>query len=335
MLVRKFMLSLIAASTFMLLACDNNGSKGDVKTENSQATRSQTPPATTATAQPEMVTVTHVKGEIAIPKHPQRVIVFDMAMLDILDALEVPILGVPQTSAALPDELAKYRGAPYINAGTLFEPNFEAINAAQPDLIIGGSRARDAYNELNAIAPTLDLSLDTQHFLASLEERVRLLAKIFDKVPQAEQLLDRLHQSIAVTSEQAKKSGTALVIMVVGNKMSTYGPGSRFGFIFDVLGFESATKAFQSTGTHGDAITNELLLQANPDWLFVIDRDRAIGNSQDFSVSQTTLDNELVHKTKAYQNQHVVFLDSPALYISGGVASYQRVIDDIHQELSK
>ncbi|MFV8112014.1 iron ABC transporter substrate-binding protein, partial [Enterobacter cloacae complex sp.6700816] len=76
---------------------------------------------------------------------------------------------------------------------------------------------------------------------------------------------------------KAPSAGKAMVILVSGGKISAYGPGSRFGFIFDVLGFEPAYVFTEDTGRHGNIVNSELLLKLNPDWLFVIDRDGAIG----------------------------------------------------------
>ena len=40
---------------------------------------------------------------------------------------------------------------------------------------------------------------------------------------------------------------------------SAYGPSSRFGFIYDVLGFEPAY-VFDSPGSHGNIVSAELLI---------------------------------------------------------------------------
>lgn len=63
-------------------------------------------------------------------------------------------------------------------------------------------------------------------------------------------------------------------------------------------------------------MTSEFILNANPDWLFVLDRDNAIGRTEGQSAQQV-LDNPLIHKTKAWQNDRIVYLDSASLYIAG------------------
>jgi iron complex transport system substrate-binding protein len=56
----------------------------------------------------------------------------------------------------------------------------------------------------------------------------------------------------------------------------------------------------------------EFLLKTNPDWLFVIDRDVAIG--QDGKTAQQLLDNPLVRATKAWRGKQVVYLNAANWY---------------------
>lgn len=280
----------------------------------------------------DTLTIEHSQGSSQVPLNPRKVVILNPTMLDIADALQVNVLGVPQTSSHLPPFLAKYRGKEYLNAGTLFEPDYEAISAAQPDVIIAGGRAHDAYQQLSAIAPTLALDIDPQHVTQSLTQRTQQLASLFGKQEQAKVLLDDFNNQIARIRQQSAGAGSAMVLMISGGKMSAYSAGSRFGFIFDALGFKPAA-VFQQTGNHGNVVTSEFILNANPDWLFVLDRDNAIGRAEGQSALQV-LDNPLIHKTRAWQQQHIVYLDSAALYIAGGLQSYRQLMDKVSATLS-
>ena len=67
-----------------------------------------------------------------------------------------------------------------------------------------------------------------------------------------------------------------LVILGSEGKVSAYGPNSRFGVIHDVFGYKAADEKIE-VSTHGQNITFEYILETNPDVLFVIDRDAAVG----------------------------------------------------------
>ena len=284
------------------------------------------------TASTSTLNVEHAQGTTAVPSSPQKVIVLNPATLDNVDALHIPVVGVPKNSAHLPAFLAKYQGEEYMNAGTLFEPDYEAISNAKPDLIIAGGRAHDAYDKLSAIAPTIALDVDPKQFTPSLIQRVQQLGEIFGKQAEAKALTDAFDAKIAALRERSQHAGKAMVVMVSGGKMSAYAPGSRFGFIFDTLGFQPAA-TFGQQGKHGNVVTSEFIMNVDPDWLFVLDRDSAIGRAEGQSAQQV-LDNALIHKTKAWQNKHIIYLDSASLYIAGGIQSYSRLMDSVSAALN-
>ncbi|PKH22323.1 iron ABC transporter substrate-binding protein [Enterobacterales bacterium CwR94] len=288
-------------------------------------------PVANAVAAGQTLNIVHAQGTTAVPKNPQRVVILNPAALDITDALGIVPIGVPKTSAHYPEHLAKYSGSQYFDAGTLFEPNYEALSNAKPNLIIAGARAHDAYNKLSEIAPTIAMDFDPHNFVASLSERTRQLGEIFGKDAQADRLIAAFTAQIAEVRKSAEHAGTAMMIMINGGKMSAHSPGSRFGFVYDVLGFTPAT-TFPETGKHGNAVSPEFVMQANPDWLFVLDRDNAIGRKESASAQQV-LDNALVRRTNAWKNQHIVYLNSGSLYIAGGIQSYSQLMTQIEQAL--
>lgn len=281
----------------------------------------------------ETVIIEHEQGTTTVPVDPQNVVVFNTATLDTMDALGIKITAVPQTSVHLPAFLKKYESSPYINAGGLFEPNYEMLSNLKPELIIAGGRANDAYDKLSEIAPTISLTVDNKDFINSMAQRTEQLGQIFNKQAEAKTLIDAFKQKIQVVKDKAQDQGTAMVIMINGGKMSAYGPGSRFGFIYDELGFKPAT-TFRDSGTHGNVVNAELLLSINPDWLFVLDRDSAIGNNEAQSAKQV-LDNSLMHKTKVWNNNKIVYLDSSAMYIAGGLQTYNQLLDQINLVLDQ
>ncbi|MCW1873462.1 ABC transporter substrate-binding protein [Erwinia sp. INIA-01] len=141
-------------------------------------------------------------------KNPQNVVVYDLAMLDILDVLGVKVSGLPlpKEKGSYPAYLSKYESDSYYNVGNPFKPDFEVLKQHKPDLIIGGSRAFESTDKLRAVAPTLDLTVDNAHLLSSLEDRTRTLGKLFDKQQQAEQALASFNKDIQKNAPAGGKS---------------------------------------------------------------------------------------------------------------------------------
>src|SRR5690606_38252236 len=271
------------------------------------------------------ITIKHAQGETTLPDTPKKVIVFDMASLDTLDALGVEVAGVPGGNK--PDSLKKYEGDEYLKVGTLFEPDFEAVNAAEPDLIIVGGRSAPKYADLSKIAPTIDMTSAPDDFLNNMKANVKTLASVFGKDEEAQARLAKLDESIAALKVKAANAGRVLTILTTGGRMSAHGKGGRFTIVYDDFGMTPAAEDLK-VGTHGQSISNEFILENNPDWLLVVDRDAAIG--QEGQAAEQVLNNELVTQANAWKNNHVVYLNAANWYIiGGGLNAVQANVDEL------
>lgn len=279
-------------------------------------------------AMAEDITVKHAQGETAVPVNPAKVASFDLATLDTLDVLGVEIAGLP--GANLPEYLSKYAADSYAKLGTLFEPDFEAVNALAPDLIIVAGRSAGQLPELAKLAPTIDLSNDWTRFADSIKENSRTLGQVFGKTAEIDAMIAALDEKIEATKALAADAGTGLVVLTNGAEVTAFGPGSRFGWIFDTLGVKHAVDSV-AAATHGDVVSFEFILETNPDWLFVVDRDAATGGA----ASAAILDNELVQQTNAWKNGHVVYIDPVRSYVvNGGLPAFTQLVDQVQTALA-
>ena len=277
-------------------------------------------------------TYKHARGEIEINEVPARVVVFDPAVIDNLTALGVSPIGVPGGNM-LP-HIAARLPADVEAVGTLFEPDYEAVAALEPDLIIVAGRAAPKYDDLAKIAPTMDLTVGREGFLDTARGNLEMLGRIFGKEAKAEELLAALTTETEGLKAAAPNAGRVLVMLTAGSRMSAHGAGSRFGILHDDYGLTAAATGLD-TGNHGQAISNEFIAETNPDWLFVIDRDAAIG-TKDAIGAKKLLDNDLVNKTKAAQAGQILFLDSGAWYVApAGITSLTEGARAIREAISK
>ncbi|GGE48697.1 iron ABC transporter substrate-binding protein [Agaricicola taiwanensis] len=266
-------------------------------------------------AQAAEIAVKHAQGETTLPDRPVKVVTFDYATLETLDAIGVEVAGVPGSNT--PGSLAKYADAKYAKVGTIFEPDYEAVNAAEPDLIIVAGRSANKYPQLAKIAPTIDLSVDPMNFVASARTNAETLGRIFGKEAEVAKVLSDMDAAISAVKAGAPSLGKGLILMTNGGKVIAFGPGSRFGWLHDDLGIAPVTQEIKTKGTHGQAVSFEFIQQQNPDVILVLDRDRAISRPEGGNASKT-LDNELVATTSAAKKEQIAYLDPVRLYIVGG-----------------
>ncbi|MGU9991577.1 siderophore ABC transporter substrate-binding protein [Bordetella avium] len=277
--------------------------------------------------------VKHAQGSTQVPDKPAKTVVMDLAVLDTLHTLGVDVAGVP-AATAWSEHLAQFADKRYVKVGSMFEPNYEAINQLAPQVIFVAGRSAPKYGDLSRLAPTVDLTVDAKDLVGSVERNARLVAAIYGREAQADDKIKQLKASIASVQERAAKAGTGLIILTTGGKMSAYGPGSRFGVLHDAFGVKAAAPDLKQSN-HGQAVSFEFISQLNPDWLFVIDRDAAIG--REGSSARQLLDNELMRSTKAWKNQHVVYLNAANWYSLGaaGLTALQQGADEVGAVLAK
>lgn len=275
------------------------------------------------------ITVTHAQGETTLPGVPEKVVSFDFAAIETLEAIGVDVAGLPGSN--LPAHLEKYASDDYAKVGSLFEPDYEALAALEPDLIIVAGRSSGAYEELAKIAPTVDLSNDWADFYGSIQANADIVGQLFDKEAEIDALKAETDAKVEAAKAAAADAGKGLIVLTSGAEVSAYGPGSRFGFIHDTLGVTPVIEDVEAA-THGDAISFEFILEANPDMLFVIDRDAATGSG----AAAAILDNELVAETTAWKNGDVVYIDPVRAYIvNGGLISFGIMADQVAEALSQ
>lgn len=282
--------------------------------------------ALTAGAVAQDVTITHPQGETTITGVPEKVFVIDWAAFDNLTALGVDVAGVPGSNA--PGYLADSIPAELVNVGSLFEPDFEAIAAEQPDLVIVAGRSAGTYPTVSEIAPTIDMSVSNiEGIVDGVKGNLATLGEIFDAEATADELIASLDAKVAEARDLAADEGTGLVIVTNAGNIGIYGPDSRVAWVYNELGVPSVFDEVDDRDHGGDAISFEYLLENNPDWLFVVDRDAGVGNE---GAARQLLDNELIHQTTFWQNDQIIFLDPQAAYITmHGYSGLMLMLDQI------
>lgn len=292
------------------------------KSAEAPAASGASAPAAQATG--EVLTVETARGPAQVPKNPQKVAVFDWGMLDTLNALGVKA-GAGTEDISLP--YLEKANQDRVKVGTLFEPDYEALNAFKPDLIVTGSRTAKAFGQLGAIAPTIEMTADTKNMRESAKQRIDAFAAIFGKEKEAQALKAKIDTAFKEAAEAAKGKGNGLVVLTNEGKVSAFGPNSRFGWIHKDVGVPAADPSVKEGG-HGQPASFEYIKKVNPDWLFVLDRNAAIGEGSPGKSAEVTLDNPLVRETNAWKKGQVVYL-LPSNYLAAGGA--QQLVDAANQ----
>ncbi|MEP0175900.1 MAG: siderophore ABC transporter substrate-binding protein [Paraglaciecola sp.] len=261
---------------------------------------------------------------------PKKVVSFDLGQIDTLDYLGVPVIGVPKLHTI--SYLAKFQADKYVNVGTMFEPDFEIVASLEPDLIMLGARTQSKIKMMQSIAPTFDSTVWGNDYLNQFYLITEKTAALVNQSQLAAKALEDIKQQVAMIKANAKKAGKVLFVMTTGGKITVFGPGSRFGWLYNELGFEAAGNE-NSLSHHGDPVSFEYLRKLNPDVLLVLDRDLAIG--KDTGMAKQLLDNNVIKTLKAYQNNKIIMLDGYAWYTVGtGISAMNKTLAQIQKAIA-
>ena len=276
---------------------------------------------------------------VEVPVDPGTVVVTDWSVIRTLSDLGIQVDAVPAPISGLPDDLQPYAGEDVPKVGDVFEPDYEAIEGMSPDVVIVGSRSGtpEVVAEFEKFATVVDLSVraeDPAEVIPETRERVEQLGQIFAVEEEATSLMDDLESQIAELETQISAAGdTAMVVQVSDGTVSAYGPGSRFGMVYENFGYVPTEAPLQEGGGHGDEISQEFFVQYDPDVLFVLDRAKAIGDDEQ-TPALDVLNNGLANTTTAVQDGRVVEVDGFAWYLATSApSSIQQMIDDVRASL--
>ena len=299
---------LAGAMAVSLAACGQAEEKSNTsKKAETEQTKEQTP---------ENVMIKSFNGNkeevnLEVPYDPERIAVLDMASLDILDNLGMGDRVVGSASTSL-EYLTDY--------------------VDNEEVFIGG-RLASSYDALSEIAPVVFLSTDSElGIVKSVTKNAETIASMFgleDEVSKKTEGFDERIKALKKTAE----GKTALVGMTTSGSFNLMGNDGRCSIVGREVGFENLTAA-ESTSTHGNEASFETVVEKNPDYIFVMDRDSAIG-ADGAQTAKEIVENELVMGTDAYKNGRIIYLEHPAVWYTaeGGITALNIMLSDLENAL--
>ena len=294
--------------------------------------------AALAEAAPETVTITSLNAErepveLDVPYDPQRIAILDMPSLDILDRLGLGDRVVGSATTTLEYLQAYVPGDTIANLGTIKEADLEAVMACEPDVIFIGGRLSASYDALSEIAPVVFLSTDTQiGVVESVRNNATTIASMFGLEAQVDELMAGFDARIEALAAFAEGKN-AIVGLCTSGSFNILGSDGRCSIISVEIGFDNLGDG-DVTATHGNESSFELVVELDPDYMFVLDRDAAIG-TDGAQLAREIVENELVMDTDVYRDGHIVYLANPTVWYTaeGGITALDIMLGDLEGAL--
>lgn len=313
----------------------NETTQSTTQTANAPATNETTEPTAPEETTPETVTVNCLNGaseeiQVEVPYDPQKIVTLDAASLDILSNLGVAdrVIGCTTPEAYLEGFVTEA-----VNVGTAKTFDVEAIMELQPDVIFMAGRGSDYYDTLVEIAPVVRLTVSGAVVEGTYTNAMKIAA-IFGKEAEMEAKLGEYDERIAAL-QAAAEGKTAIVGLCTSGNFNLLGNDGRCSIIGNELGFENiGVDAEVDTSAHGNEASFEFVVQAAPDYIFVLDRDKAT-NAEGAQLARDIMENELVMGTEAYQNGNLIIMENAGVWYKaeGGFTALGIMLTDLENAL--
>jgi iron complex transport system substrate-binding protein len=188
----------------------------------------------------------------------ERVVATTVAVTEIMDALEVDLVGVPTSSKTLPK---RYKGLPEV--GNPMSPDMEKVKSLKPSEVLSvttlGYELKPVFDGVGMKANFLDLTS-----LKNMQSSISDLGKKYGREKQAEAVVTKLDKKVASIQKEVKGKKEPTVLILLGVPGS-YLVATEHSYIGDLVKQLGGKNIVQGEQVEYLASNTEYLKKADPD----------------------------------------------------------------------
>ncbi|PGC67971.1 heme ABC transporter substrate-binding protein IsdE [Bacillus toyonensis] len=202
---------------------------------------------------PKKETAKQVKSE-----SKERIVATTVAVTEIMDALEVDLVGVPTSSKTLPK---RYKGLPEV--GNPMSPDMEKVKSLKPSEVLSVTtleyELKPVFDGVGMKANFLDLTS-----LKNMQNSISDLGKKYGREKQAEEVVTKLDKKVASIQKEVKGKKEPTVLTLLGVPGS-YLVATEHSYIGDLVKQLGGKNIVQGERVEYLASNTEYLKKADPD----------------------------------------------------------------------
>ncbi|BCB39616.1 ferrichrome-binding protein [Bacillus cereus] len=202
---------------------------------------------------PKKETAKQVKSE-----SKERIVATTVAVTEIMDALEVDLVGVPTSSKTLPK---RYKGLPEV--GNPMSPDMEKVKSLKPSEVLSVTtleyELKPVFDGVGMKANFVDLTS-----LKNMQNAISNLGKKYGREKQAEAVVTKLEKKVASIQKEVKGKKEPTVLILLGVPGS-YLVATEHSYIGDLVKQLGGKNIVQGEQVEYLASNTEYLKKADPD----------------------------------------------------------------------
>src|SRR5699024_165882 len=195
---------------------------------------------------------------VTAEEEEDRIVATTVALTEIMDKLELDLVGIPTSYKDLPERYAEAE-----EVGNPMEPDMEIIKSLQPTDVLSvttlQSDLEDAFEKADIPVTFIDLES-----VEGMYDAIRDLGEKYDRTEQAEQIVNRFEKKLSETEKkvEGKESPTVLILLGVPG---SYLVATENSYVGDLVKRAGGINAIQDEDREYIASNTENLQQSNPD----------------------------------------------------------------------
>ncbi|WP_434608562.1 heme ABC transporter substrate-binding protein IsdE [Bacillus paranthracis] len=202
---------------------------------------------------PKKETAKQVKSE-----SKERIVATTVAVTEIMDVLEVDLVGVPTSSKTLPK---RYKGLPEV--GNPMSPDMEKVKSLKPSEVLSVTtleyELKPVFDGVGMKANFVDLTS-----LKNMQNSISNLGKQYGREKQAEAVVTKLDKKVASIQKEVKGKKESTVLILLGVPGS-YLVATEHSYIGDLVKQLGGKNIVQGEQVEYLASNTEYLKKADPD----------------------------------------------------------------------
>ncbi|WP_310605592.1 heme ABC transporter substrate-binding protein IsdE [Anaerosporobacter sp.] len=284
------------------------------------------------TEKEEMVEVAETKEkdsevkESSKPVTEERVVASSVAVVQILDALGVPMIGVPTSSYELPESVADAA-----RIGSPMSPDMEVVASLEPTVVVSvdslSEDLKTQFETLNIDSEFVNLSsyVGLKESINSLGERFGVEEKSNELIASFEEREGNIKAAI-----EGKEAPSVLIIFGAG---SSFMVASEDSYVGDLVKIAGAENIITDAPSGFSPIDMEYLAEKNPDYILFMAHANPEESLEAFKQEFET--NQAWQNFDAVKNGNVVALETEYFGMSANlyaVDAMEKLVDILYEK---
>lgn len=260
------------------------------------------------------------------PATEERVVASSVAVVQILDALGIPMVGVPTSSYELPESVADAT-----KIGSAMSPDIEVIASLEPTVIVSvDSLSEDLKSQFDSL--NIDSEFVNLNSYAGLKEAIATLGERFEVSDKAKELIASLEEKEAAIKESIKGEDAPSVLIVFGAGTS-FMAASDTSYVGNLAALVGAQNVVTDAPSSFSPIDMEYLADKNPEYILFMAHANPEESLKTFKEEIET--NDAWKNFDAVKNDKVVALETSYFGMSANllaVDAMEKLVDILYGE---